>query len=209
MNKKLFLFLLSVIILHSGNANKFVYGNNFIQDHPKGGIIKGSVISADETEVVIRGDIEGRVIVTKVLNRRRPDGTRGPEIHVSKFTSNLKPNDKIIVNYGYAIEGEFFYIKAIQFTSGESGAFMRTPNLISGWVIHYSDGELKIETVETGKEKTFRVPMRRSEDGHYEFNQELLSLVSELLIGQFVIVRYRGREGQEIMNLQDIKTIEF
>ena len=135
MKRGLKLVILLMIIINSSITNETIDGQNVIQDHPKGGLIKGSVISVDETEVVIRGNTEGRVIVTKVLNQRRTDGSRGPDINVSNFTSNLKPNDEIIVSYGYAIEGEFFYIKAIQYASGESGAFMRTPNIISGWTI--------------------------------------------------------------------------
>ncbi len=45
----------------------FLSGTNAKDIQHEGGHLKGSIISGDEKQIVIRGDKEGRVIVVKVL----------------------------------------------------------------------------------------------------------------------------------------------
>ncbi len=132
------IFLLQFFCLFLFTAPNFGHAGDNMQH--EGGSIKGTVVSGDEKEVIVRGDKEGRVIVVKVRNRRRSDGTNGPDEKISTFISALKTGDKVEVDYGYAIEGEFYFIKTITKNYGKSGAFMRETNVMTAGVAG-RDGE--------------------------------------------------------------------
>lgn len=168
----------------------------------------GTVISADATEVVVRSTEDGRVIVVRVRNSRRADGTVGPDEDVSAYTATLKVNDEINVNYGYAIEGEFYFIISIQKASGESGAFMRDRNIVVGWVLQTTERRLTIESIEKGSRMDFTIPLRRRESGEREVNRELIGTVTQFPIGQLVLVSFRGGEGYGY-TLNRVKAISF
>lgn len=172
------------------------------------GSIKGTVISGDDKEVIIRGDKEGRVIVVKVRNRRRADGTVGPIEEISEFISALKTGDKVEVDYGYAIEGEFYYIKTITQNSGKTGVFMRETNVMAAWVTELDGENLTVESIETGKVLELKPRLLRNDKGESVKNIPLINIIKKLNIGQKVLVGYRGQSWQGYW-VQNLKVISF
>lgn len=185
-------------------------GSTFSQEiENKAGDIRGIVISNDDKEVVIRSIKDGRVMVIQVRKRRLNDGTIGPIRDISQFTSELKKNDIVDVKYGYAIEGEFYFIRSIENEAGDKGAFLRDNSLLTGWMVNSSDDEFILESLETGKNYTFVYRTMRNEEGRIIKRPELVEAAKKLKIGDLVIIRYRGNLGAYRNTVWEINKIDF
>ncbi len=173
---------------------------------PERGNIKGTVISADEKEVTVKSDDEGKVIVVKVPMRQRPGGKWALDENIARFTASLKQGEKVDVDYG--THGEYYFIRFIKRATETSGVFQHESNLVTGWVISGTEDDVTIEMMETGKVIVLRVPMRRREDGKRVKVADLARMAEKLQRGQLIFAKYsRGDEG--VYFLRNVKPISF
>ncbi len=207
---KFLLIVVSILVFSWSIAVGISLGQHGADARPRsdGNHIKGVVIAADEKEVTVKADDdEGRVIVVKVPMQQLFNGKWVQDKDIAKFTAGLEPGEIVDVDYGP--HGETYFIKFIKKAGEASGVFHRERNIVTGWVISSSENDVKIETTETDKEITLRVPRRRTDDGKWVKNADIARVAEKLPRGQLIMAKYRLTDAPGVFAILNIKRLYF
>lgn len=207
---KFLLIVVSILVFSWSIAVGTSLGQHGADARPRsdGNNIKGAVVAADEKEVTVKADDdEGRVMVIKVPMQRLVSGKWVADKDIAGLTAGLKPGD--IVDVDYNPHGEMYIIRFIKKAGEESGVFHRDRNIVTGWVISSSENDVKIETAETDKEITLRVPRRRTDDGKWVKNADIARVAEKLPRGQLIMAKYRLTDAPGVFAILNIKRLSF